>query len=110
MPRSHDQPAPGTRGAPGPGALLALNGALLALLAAVTFGSSVDAQQGRRRGDYTMVAGGVKGANSSAVYIVDTVNQEMMAVTYNQQTKTLDGVGYHNLAVDAGIVLRGRSN
>ena len=110
MPRSHDQPAPGTRGAPGPGALLALNGALLALLAAVTFGPSVDAQQGRRRGDYTMVAGGVKGANSSAVYIVDTVNQEMMAVTYNQQSKTLDGVGYRNLAADAGIVLRGRGN
>ncbi|MEE8507910.1 MAG: hypothetical protein V3T07_02500, partial [Myxococcota bacterium] len=67
MPRNHDQRAPGTRGAPGPGALLALNGALLVLLAAVTFGASVDAQQGRRRGDYTMVAGGVKGANSSAV-------------------------------------------
>ncbi len=110
MPRNHDQRAPGTRGAPGPGALLALNGALLVLLAAVTFGASVDAQQGRRRGDYTMVAGGVKGANSSAVYIVDTVNQEMMAVTYNQQSKTLDGVGYRNLAVDAGTVLRGRSN
>ena len=110
MPRSHDQPVPRTLGAPGPAALLALNGALLALLAAVTFGPSVDAQQGRRRGDYTMVAGGVKGASSSAVYIVDTVNQEMMAVTYSQQTKTLDGVGYQNLAADARIVLRGRDN
>ena len=80
--------------------LLLLNVMLLALLAAVTFGSSADAQS-RVRGQYTMVAGGVNGSTSSAVYIVDVINQEMMAVTYNQNTKRLDGIGYVNLAFDA---------
>ena len=88
--------------------LLALNAALVALLAAVTFGPKVDAQA-RPRGDYTMVAGGVKGANSSAVFIVDTVNQEMMAITYNVQDKVLEGIAYRNLAEDSAGVQRART-
>ncbi|UCD74688.1 MAG: hypothetical protein JSV91_12980 [Phycisphaerales bacterium] len=80
--------------------LLALNGALLAILGAVTFGATADAQL-RGRGEYTMVAGNVKGANAAAVFIVDSVNQEMVVVAYNPQTKGLDGVGYANLAQDA---------
>ena len=80
--------------------LLVLNVLLLALLSAVTFGPAADAQS-RARGQYTMAAGGVKGANSSAVYIVDVINQELMAVSYNQNTKRLDGLGYRNLAYDA---------
>ena len=80
--------------------LLVLNTLLLALLAAVTFGPSANAQS-RARGQYTMVAGGVNGSTSSAVYIIDVINQEMMAVAYNQNTKRLDGLGYRNLALDA---------
>ena len=48
-----------------------------------------------------MVAGGVNGSTSSAVYIIDVINQEMMAVAYNQNTKRLEGIGYRNLAYDA---------
>lgn len=80
--------------------LLVLNTLLLAILAAVTFGPSADAQS-RARGHYTMVAGGVNGSTSSAVYIIDVINQEMMAVAYNQNTKRLEGIGYRNLAYDA---------
>lgn len=80
--------------------LLVLNTLLLAILAAVTFGPSADAQS-RARGHYTMVAGGVNGSTSSAVYIIDVINQEMMAVVYNQNTKRLDSIGYRNLAYDA---------
>jgi hypothetical protein len=80
--------------------LLVLNVLLLALLTAMTFGSSADAQ-GRVRGKYTMAAGGVNGSNSSAVYVVDVVNQELMAVTYNKNSKLLEGIGYRNLAFDA---------
>lgn len=87
--------------------LLALNGALLALLGAVTFGPSADAQY-RARGQYTMVAGGADGANSAVVYIVDSVNQELVAVTYNTQTKLLDGVGYRNLRADATALTNNR--
>ncbi len=65
--------------------------------------------QVRGRSEYTMVAGSAKGADSSAVYIVDTTNQELIVITYNQNTKRLDGVGYRNLASDAADLLRGRT-
>ena len=93
---------------PSSSGLLALNAALVALLAAVTFGPKVDGQA-RPRGEYTMVAGGVKGADSSAVFVVDTVNQEMMAITYNRQTKLVEGIAYRSLAEDVASVQRART-
>ena len=56
-----------------------------------------------------MVAGKVSGTESSAVFIVDTANQELMAVTYSQNSKKLDGIGHRNLASDAASVLPARS-
>ena len=88
-------------------ALVVLNGLLLCLLAAVTFAPTADAQY-RARGAYTMSAGRVNGADSSAVYVVDTANQELIAVTYNPNTKVIDGIGYRNLAGDAAGIIRGR--
>jgi hypothetical protein len=79
--------------------LLALNAALLGLLAAVTFSPAADAQ-GRARGSYLMAAGNVKGAQAGAVWIVDTVNQELIAVTYDPNAKTVEGIGYRDLAAD----------
>ncbi|MCH8344122.1 MAG: hypothetical protein IH983_09045 [Planctomycetes bacterium] len=89
-------------------ALLALNAVLLGLLAVVTFGPTVAAQD-RGRGDYTMVAGRANGADSSVVYIVDTANQELIAVTYSQSNKRVDGIGYRNLAGDSAGLMRGRT-
>jgi hypothetical protein len=85
--------------------LLAVNGALLLALGAVTFGPTGTAQV-RVRGDYTMVAGGVQGANANAVYVVDTVNQEMIVVSYEPSLKELVGVGYRNLTTDAASLAR----
>jgi hypothetical protein len=83
--------------------LLALNAALLAVLALVTFapGNHAGAQAARGRGEYTMVAGGVPGIDSAGIYIVDVANQEMVIMAYDQQKKTLDGIGYRSLAGDA---------
>lgn len=91
--------------------LIALNLALLAVLALVTFASGpVQAgAQARGRGEYTMVAGGAPGTDAAAVYIVDVANQELIAITYNQQTKQLDGIGYRNLAADAAALTRSRT-
>ena len=89
-------------------ALVVLNAGLLLLLAVVTFAPTAGAQY-RARGSFTMAAGRVNGADSSAVYVVDAVNQELIAVTYNPNTKLIDGIGYRNLASDAAEVLRGRS-
>ncbi len=86
--------------------LIMLNMVLLTLLATVTFGSKADAQA-RQRGDYAMVAGGANGTNASVVYVVDTVNHQMIAVTYDQNGKTIAGVGARNLVRDAAQVATG---
>ena len=80
-------------------ALLALNGLLLAILALVTFGPAASAQQ-RARAAYTMAGGRITGLPPSAVYILDTVNLELIAVTYNPNTKTIEGIGHRNVAAD----------
>jgi len=85
--------------------LLAVNGVLLLLLGAVTFAPSSQAQV-RVRGNYSMVAGGVQGANANALYIVDTTNRELIALTYDPNQKELLGIGYRNLAVDAESMQR----
>ena len=89
--------------------LLLLNGVLLAVLAVVTFGSSAGAQAARGRGEYTMVSGGANGTDAGIIYIADVANQELIAMTYNGNTKVLDGVGYRNLATDAANVVRSRA-
>jgi hypothetical protein len=86
--------------------LLALNAALLVVLAAVTFGSSAADAQARPRGEYTMVAGGVNGSQSSAVYIIDERNQELVAVTFDPSKKALQGITYRNLTEDAAVIAR----
>ena len=86
--------------------LLAINGVLLLLLAALTLGRPADAQV-PARGEYTMVAGGVNGAQSGAVWIVDTVNQELVALTYDPSSRELVGIGYRNLIADREGQIRG---
>ncbi len=82
-------------------ALIALNAVLIGLLAAVTFAPSVSAQSNRARGVFTMVAGGANNSQSSVVYIVDTVNQEMTVMTYDSASRSVKGLAYRNLAADA---------
>jgi hypothetical protein len=109
MPNMNDQLQPQPRvKAGGLRGLLALNGALLLILAAVTFapGSSVEAQN-RGRGEYTMVAGGLPNVDADGIYILDVQNQEMVIMAYDTQTKVLQGIGYRNLAADAAAQRRG---
>ena len=89
-------------------ALVVINMVLLGLLAAVTFGPTAGAQV-RVRGQYAMVAGRINGVDSKAVFIIDAVNQEMLVVAYNHNTKRLDGGGYRNIRADAAEILEGRS-
>lgn len=89
--------------------LIVLNGLLLTLLGAVTFGSRADAQATRVRGEFTMIDAGANGIDADVVYIVDVINQEMIAVTYDQAKVTIDGVGYRNLAADAEEMARTRA-
>lgn len=85
--------------------LVALNIALLVILAGVTFAAR--AERGpqpvvRGRGDYTMVAGKVQGGTGNVAYILDAANQQLIAVRWNDTRKTLEGLDYRNVAQDAG--------
>ena len=83
--------------------LVAVNAALLLLLGAVTLAPSSNAQRGssRARGEYTMLSGRATGSSSHVVYILDSSNQDMVAVRWNESTKSLDNIGYRDLKEDA---------
>lgn len=83
--------------------LIALNaGLVLALgLAVVVPQAMADRQPSRARGVYTMLNGTIQGGNADAVYIVDSANQEMVVVRWNDGRTSLEGIGYRNLNNDA---------
>ncbi|MEZ6317199.1 MAG: hypothetical protein R3B49_00395 [Phycisphaerales bacterium] len=86
-------------------ALLTLNVALLALLGAVTLASSAGAQgaSGRLRGEYLVVGGEVDGSTDNVAYVLDTTNQELVAVRWSA-TRGANGefevVGHRDLRAD----------
>lgn len=89
--------------------LLALNVALLAVLSMAFFwpSSRAGAQpnvQPRARGEYAMVSGRTVMGGAEVVYLVDTVNRELIAVRWDQGRKSLTGVGYRNLDADTAVL------
>lgn len=85
--------------------LVALNGALLVVLAAVSLPGAAEAQPGnRKRGEYTMVGGAIQGGSSNAIVVVDAANQEMIALRWNESSRTLEGLDYRDLAADSKVV------
>jgi hypothetical protein len=56
----------------------------------------------RARGKYSLVAGQIQGGGSaSAIYIIDSINEEIVAVRWNQSRNELDGIDYRDLKADA---------
>lgn len=94
--------------------LVGLNAALLGVLAVVTIagtragGSTREAQPSRARGSYTMVSGAVQGDTAQAVYILDSVNQELLALRWNRNSSRFEGIGYRSLTADAQTQQQGR--
>ncbi len=83
--------------------LIALNAGLVLVLAAVSLSPEARAQRGARaRGEYTMVSGRVVGGSNNAVYVVDSANQEMIALIWNNTRKGLEGIGYRDFNADSG--------
>jgi hypothetical protein len=85
--------------------LLGVNLALLIALAVVSIlpepDASVAAQPaGRGRGDYTLVSGRSQGSTASTIYILDAVNQELIAVRWNDSRRMLEGLDYRDLGGD----------
>lgn len=82
--------------------LIALNvGLVLAVgLAAVVPPALADRQPSRARGVYTMLSGEIQGGNADAIFIVDSANQEMVVLRWNDSRSALEGIGYRNLNAD----------
>ncbi|GJQ30545.1 MAG: hypothetical protein HBSAPP03_24290 [Phycisphaerae bacterium] len=90
----------------GRGGLVAANVVLLAVLIGLSLvtpaGAGHEAQPpGRARGEYTMVAGKISSGGSSVVYVVDTSNQEVVAMKWDASRQTMTGVGYRSLSADS---------
>jgi len=84
--------------------LLALNGVLVVVLAGLTFSGEPGQAQGqpaRARGAYLMVGGETTGGSSNAVYLLDSANEELIAVRWETSNKTLGRLGFRDLHADA---------
>jgi hypothetical protein len=90
--------------------LIVLNGVLLAVLAAVVAAPVADGQvqPARARGEYTMVAGRTNAGGPAAVYIVDSANQEMVVLRWDQSKHSMVGLGYRNILGDGRAAPPGR--
>jgi len=92
--------------------LIALNGILLAVLAAVSFGpgapdASAEQARSRPRGYYTMVSAKAQGIPESAIIVVDSTNQQLVATRWDRSRRTLSGLGFRDLTADAARAPRG---
>jgi len=80
-------------------ALVVLNAVLLCALVAphVRSNAAVAAQNARRPGEYIMIPGEVSGGNAGVVYILDTTNGELSAMTLQQGTERMVSMPKINL-------------
>jgi hypothetical protein len=84
--------------------LVTLNIGLLMVLGLTALGPSASGQrEARTRGQYVMVSGKADGSQADAIYIVDSANQDMIVLRWNAQTKSLDGMGFRDLAEDSRL-------
>jgi hypothetical protein len=85
--------------------LIALNFLLLAVLIAVSFVPQTDAQTSRSQ-RYIGVPGRVNGLTPSVVYIMDTTQQEFVAVTWDHNNNRVVTIGYRPFASDVAAAIR----
>lgn len=85
----------------GLGGLLLINGAILFVLAIVALAPFVSAQGFRSHGNYHAVSGKAPGSDSGVICVIDENNQQLIAFTYDPNTKRLVGIGGVDLARDA---------
>lgn len=60
----------------------------------------------RAHGQYLMLSGRVQGANTNALYLIDTANQELVALKWNRSAGRLEALGYRSLQADAGATVQ----
>jgi hypothetical protein len=113
-----NQDAPSSSGRVSP-RLVAVNVALLVVLVFVTLTGSRPAsaqpgtglpggQAARGRGDYTMVCGKYQGSTTSAVYIIDAANQEVVVLGWDRSAGRLNPIGHRSMMDDAHYLTKPR--
>lgn len=55
----------------------------------------------RPRGQYTMLSGRTQTGSNHAIFVIDAVNQEMVALRWDPSRKVMTGIGYRSLGNDA---------
>jgi len=85
--------------------LVVLNLVLLAVLGAVMLAPGATAQVSpagtRVRGEYLLAGGATISGVTSVIYVLDSANHEMIALNWNDSSKSLEGIGYRDLVRDA---------
>lgn len=83
--------------------LIALNAVLLCGLAVITLAPDAEAQARRARahGQYAMVDAKFLGREEAAIIIIDSSNQEMLAIQWDRNRKMLTTIGQRDLGADA---------
>lgn len=85
-----------------PAPVVIVNVVLLALVVGLALTPSAGARQpSRARGVYSMVSGSIQGGNADVLYLIDSANQELIAINWDTARSNLNVIGYRNLAVDA---------
>ena len=85
--------------------LLVFNLCLLCVFAVVTLEKQSEAQTTRSH-RYLAVSGNVNGLTPGVVYIMDTSQQELVAITWDHNKNRLTPLGYRPIAADAQSALR----
>lgn len=81
--------------------IAALAGVLLLQRAGST--AIAQAPANRARGDYTLVAGRLASGGPHVLYVVDSSNNEMIALKWDQGRQVMAAFGYRSLSADANM-------
>ena len=80
--------------------LIALNACLLLVLAFVSFENATVGQTSRAH-RYIALPSSINGLSAGVVYILDTSQQELVAITWDHNSKRLVPLGYRPVAADS---------
>ncbi len=93
----------GLRAAGVPKGLLLLNAGLVGALGALLWMGEAGAQGAatRAEGRYVLLSGEASGLSTPVVYVLDTANQEVIALRWDERTDRAEILGFRDLRADA---------
>ncbi len=82
--------------------LIGVNVGLLMAAAVVHWAASPGQAQSdpRSRGSYLIIGGEIQGGDANAIYVLDTINEELLAVRWNHSRRVLEVLGYRDVRRD----------